>query len=195
VRQVIVNEWMSLDGVVQAPMLTDEDIDGGFGQGGWQTRYFDDMADDWVMEYLEGAGGFLLGRRTYEIMAGYWQNVPEEQQVLAQHLNTRPKYVASTTLTEPLEWQNSTVLQGDVPIAVAALKQQGGEDVHVIGSARLTQTLIEHELVDVFRLMIDPVLVGGGKRLFTDDGVLRTLRLVDHRVTTKGAILATYAST
>lgn len=194
-RQVIVNEWLTLDGVLQAPMLTDEDIDGGFERGGWQTSYFDDMADDWVMEYLEGAGGFLLGRRTYEIMAGYWQNAPDDQQVVAQHLNTRPKYVASTTLTDPLEWQNSKVLRGDIPAAVAALKQQGGGNVHVIGSARLIETLMQHDLVDVFRLMIDPLLVGGGKRLFTDDGVLRRLRLVDHRVTTKGAILATYATT
>lgn len=193
-RQVIVNEWMTLDGVVQAPMLTDEDMDGGFGHGGWHAKYFDDMADDWVMEYLEGAGGFLLGRRTYEIMAGYWQNAPDDQQVVAQHLNTRPKYVASTTLTEPLEWQNTTVLKGDVPAAVAALKQQGGGDVHVIGSSKLTQTLMQHGLVDVLRLMIDPLVVGGGKRLFTDEGVPRTLRLVDQRVTTKGAILATYAT-
>jgi len=195
VRNVVVNEWMTLDGVVQAPMLTDEDRDGGFDNGGWQTGYFDDMADDWVMDYLEGAGGFLLGRRTYEIMSGYWQTAPDEQQEVAQHLNTLPKYVASTTLSEPLEWKNSTVLQGDIPVSVGALKQQAGADLHVIGSAKLVQTLIEHNLVDVFRLMIDPVLVGGGKRPFVDDGVLRTLRLVDHQVTTKGAILATYATT
>jgi dihydrofolate reductase len=146
-----------------------------------------------VVENVTQAGGFLLGRRTYEIFAGYWPNAPEEEQVLAEPLNTLPKYVASTTLTEPLEWQNSTVLQGDVAAAVAALKQDEGADLHVIGSTALVQTLIEHDLVDEFRMMIDPLLVGGGKRLFRDDGALRPLQLVDSAVTSTGAILATYA--
>ncbi|HET6920669.1 MAG TPA: dihydrofolate reductase family protein [Jiangellaceae bacterium] len=108
-------------------------------------------------------------------------------------MNTRPKYVASTTLTEPLEWQNSTVLQGDVAQAVVALKQEDGDDLLVLGSTKLVQTLIEHDLVDEFRVMIDPLVVGGGKRIFRDDGALRPLRLVDSKVTTTGAILATYA--
>jgi dihydrofolate reductase len=101
--------------------------------------------------------------------------------------------VASTTLSEPLEWQNSTLLEGDVAEAVAALKQEDGDDVHVIGSTELVQTLIEHDLVDAFRVMIDPLVLGGGKRIFRDDGVRRDLRLVDSQVTTTGAILATYA--
>jgi dihydrofolate reductase len=105
----------------------------------------------------------------------------------------RPKYVASTTLTGPLAWQNSMVLQGDVAEAVAALKREDGANLHVIGSAKLVRTLIKHDLVDEFRLMIDPIIVGGGKRIFRDDGVIRTLRLVDGRMTTTGAILATYA--
>ena len=125
--------------------------------------------------------------------AAYWPNASEEEQVIAEPLNTLPKYVASTTLTEPLEWQNSTLLQGDVAEAVAALKQEDGGDLHVIGSAQLVQTLIEHDLVDEYRVMIDPVVVGGGKRLFRDDGALRPLRLVESQVTTTGAILATYA--
>jgi dihydrofolate reductase len=112
---------------------------------------------------------------------------------LAAPLNTLPKYVASTTLTEPLSWQNSTVLRGDVAESVAALKQGEGADLHVIGSTALVQTLIEHDLADEFRVMIDPLLVGGGKRIFRDDGALRPLRLVDSAVTTTGAILATYA--
>jgi dihydrofolate reductase len=192
-RKVIVNEWMSLDGVVQAPGAPDEDTTGGFEHGGWHLRYFDDMSQKWVVENLAEAGGFLLGRRTYEILGAYWPTAPQEQQPLAQPLNTKPKYVASTTLSEPLEWQNSTVLQGDVPEAVAALKQEDGKDLHVIGSTRLVQTLIEHDLVDQFRLMIDPVVVGGGKRIFPNDGALRPLRLVESQVTSTGAILATYA--
>jgi dihydrofolate reductase len=113
--------------------------------------------------------------------------------VIAEPLNTKPKHVASRTLNGPLEWQNSTVLQGDLAEAVTALKQEDGADLHVIGSAELTQALIEHDLVDEFRLMICPVLLGGGKRIFRDDGSLRPLRLVDSEVTTTGALLATYA--
>ena len=108
-------------------------------------------------------------------------------------MNTKPKYVASTTLVDPLEWQNSTVLQGDVAEAVARLKREDGADLHVIGSTQLVQTLVEHNLIDELRLMIDPVLLGGGKRVFQDDGALRPLRLVDSQVTSTGAILATYA--
>jgi dihydrofolate reductase len=192
-RKVIVQEWMSLDGVVQAPAAADEDTTGGFEHGGWHLRYFDDISQKWVVENVTEAGGFLLGRRTYEGFASHWPNASEEEQVLAEPLNTRPKYVASTTLTEPLEWQNSTVLQGDVAEAVLALKQEDGDDVLVVGSTQLVQTLIEHDLVDEFRVMIDPLVVGGGKRLFRDDGALRPLRLVDSKVTITGAILATYA--
>ena len=147
----------------------------------------------WVVENVAAAGGFLLRRRTYEVVAAHWPNAPAEEQALAQPLNTRPKYVASTTLTEPLGWQNATVLQGDVAAAVGALKQEDGADLYVIGSTELVQTLIAHDLVDEFRVMIDPVVVGGGKRIFRDDGALRLLRLVDSHVTTTGAILATYA--
>jgi dihydrofolate reductase len=192
-RKVIANEFMSLDGVVQAPGGADEDTSGGFEHGGWHMRYFDELSQKWVLESIVEAGGFLLGRRTYEIFAAYWPKAPEEEQVIAQPLNTKPKHVASTTLKEPLEWQNSTVLQGDISEAMAALKQEDGADVHVIGSAELVRTLIEQGLVDEFRLMIDPLLLGGGKRIFRDDGSLRTLRLVHSEVTTTGAILATYA--
>jgi dihydrofolate reductase len=193
-RKVVVDEWMSLDGVVQAPGNAEEDTTGGFQHGGWHIRYFDEMSQNWVVAQLTAAGGFLLGRRTYEILAGYWPNASEEEQVVAQPLNTKPKYVASTTLNEPLEWENSSVLQGDATAAVQALKQDDGDDLHVIGSTQLVRTLIEHGLVDMFQLMIDPVTLGGGKRIFPDDGSLRSLQLVDSQVTTTGAILATYAT-
>jgi dihydrofolate reductase len=192
-RKVIVNEFMSLDGVVQAPGGADEDTSGGFAHGGWHLRYFDDVSQKWVLDSIVEAGAFLLGRRTYEIFAAYWPNAPEEEQLIAEPLNTKPKYVASTTLSEPLEWQNSTLLQGDVAEAVAALKQEDGADVHVIGSAQLVGTLIERDLVDEYRLMIDPLVLGGGKRIFRDDGTLRPLRLVEGQVTSTGAILATCA--
>jgi dihydrofolate reductase len=192
-RKVIVNEFMSLDGVAQAPGAVDEDTAGGFEHGGWHLRYFDELSQDRVLDSVTNAGGFLLGRRTYEIFAAYWPNAPEEVQALARPLNALPKYVASRTLTDPLEWQNSTVLRGDVAEAVAALKQADGADLHVIGSTDLVRTLIEHDLADELRVMIDPLLLGGGKRFFSDDGARRPLRLVDSAVTTTGAILATYA--
>jgi dihydrofolate reductase len=193
-RKVIANEWMTLDGVVQAPSYADEDTTGGFEHGGWHTRYFDDASMSWVVENVSGAGGFLLGRGTYEMFAAHWPNAPEEQQMLAEPLNTLPKYVASTTLAEPLEWQNSTLLRGDIAHAVTALKAEDGRDLHVIGSPGLVQTLIGDDLVDELRLMIDPLVVGGGKRLFGDEGALRSLRLVDSQVTSTGAIIVTYAA-
>jgi dihydrofolate reductase len=193
-RKVIVNEFMSLDGVAQAPGGAEEDPSGGFEHGGWHMRYMEDeLAQQWTLGSIVEAGAFLLGRRTYEIFASYWPNAPDEEQVVAEPLNSKQKYVASTTLTEPLEWQSSTLLQGDVAEAVAALRQEEGGDVHVIGSTQLVQTLIEHELVDELRLMIDPVAVGGGKRFFPDDGSLRLLRLVDSQIAGTGAILTTFA--
>jgi dihydrofolate reductase len=193
-RKVIVNEFMSLDGVVQAPGAGDEDTSGGFAHGGWHMGYMEDeLARNWVLESIVEAGGFLLGRRTYEIFAAYWPNAPEEEQVIADPLNSKPKHVASTTFAEPLEWQNSTLVEGDVAAAVAALKQADGGDLHVIGSTELVRTLIEHNLADEFRLMIDPVVLGGGKRIFRDDGSRKSLRLIDGQVTSTGAILARYA--
>jgi dihydrofolate reductase len=193
-RKVIVNEFMSLDGVVQAPGEAGEDTSGGFTHGGWHLGYLDQKAAGAALENIEAAGGFLLGRRTYEIFAGHWPTAPEEEQAFAVPLNTKPKYVASRTLTE-LEWENSALLEGDVAEAVAALKREDGGDLHVIGSTELVQTLVEHDLVDEFRLMIDPLVLGGGKRLFRDDGALREMRLVDSEVTSTGAILAAYAPT
>jgi dihydrofolate reductase len=193
-RKLVVNEFMALDGVAQAPGAADEDTSGGFAHGGWHMPYMEDpVAQKWALDSILEAGAFLLGRRTYEIFAAYWPNAPEEEQVIAGPLNSKPKYVASTTLAEPLAWQHSTLLTGDAADAVAALKQEEGGDVHVIGSTELVQTLIAEDLVDELRLMIDPVVLGGGKRIFREDGTLRQLRLVDGQVTSTGAILATYA--
>lgn len=192
-RKVIVDEFMSLDGVVQAPGTADEDPSGGFRHGGWHMQYMDDdTARRRVLTGIVEAGGFLLGRRTYEIFAAYWPNAPEEEQVIAEPLNSKPKWVASRTLREA-GWQNSTILEGDIAGAVAALKAEDGGDIHVIGSAELVRTLLEAGLVDELRLMIDPIVLGGGKRIFTDGGELRSLRLVESEVTSSGAILATYA--
>ena len=193
-RKVVVVEWMTLDGVVQAPGHPDEDRDGGFEHGGWHLRYFDDTSREWVAQGYAEAGGFMFGRRTYQNLAAYWPNASEEEQVIAEPLNTKPKYVASRTLAEPLEWQNSTLLTGDITRAVRALKQEDGRDLHVIGSSEFTQTLIEHDLVDEYRLMIDPLVAGDGKRLFRNGGTLMPLRLVESQATSTGAILARYAA-
>jgi len=192
-RKLIVHTWMTLDGVAQAPGAPEEDTSGGFQHGGWHLPYFDDTSRKWVAASYTAAGGFLFGRRTFQSLAGYWPHASEEEQVIAEPLNTRPKYVASTTLTEPLAWQHSTLLQGEVAEAVASLKQQDGGDLLVVGSTKLVQTLLAHGLVDELQLMLDPLVVGGGKGIFPADGMLRPLRLVDSKVTSTGAILATYA--
>ncbi|MFI6761748.1 dihydrofolate reductase family protein [Micromonospora sp. NPDC050417] len=193
-RKLIADEWMTLDGVVQAPGYDGEDNDGGFRHGGWHMRHIDDMTTSWLTKTTVETNAFLFGRRTYEIFASFWPTAPDELATLAEVLNNRPKYVASTTLTEPLAWQNSTVLHGDVAKAVASLKQEEGGDLHVVGSSRLTRTLIEHNLVDELRILIEPVLVGGGKGIFPDDGILRQLRLTGSQVTTTGVIIATYST-
>ena len=192
-RKLKVQEFLALDGTAQAPGGPDEDTSGGFQHGGWQGTYLEDTGMSWVREGIHDAAAYLLGRRTYEIFAGYWPTNPEAPPDIAEPLNTKPKHVASTTLTDPLEWQNSSVLEGDVRSAVAALKEEDGGDLLVMGSLKLVQSLMQHGLVDEFRLATDPVLVGGGKRLFPDDGALRPLRLVDHHVTSTGATIATYA--
>jgi dihydrofolate reductase len=192
-RRVIVQAWTTVDGVAQAPGDPQEDTSGGFRHGGWSLPYFEEAAMKWVVDNLTAAGGLLLGRNTWEAFAGHWPNAPEEEQVLAEPMNMLPKYVATTTLSEPLTWQNSTVLRGDVAEAVAALKREDGGDLLVIGSIGLVHTLVAHGLVDEFRVMVDPLLVGGGKRLFPDDGERRPLRLVASQATGAGAIIATWA--
>lgn len=189
-RKVIVNEFLALDGTAQAPGGPDEDTTGGFAHGGWHWPY---GSEDGVGKVIGGAGGFILGRRTYELFAGYWPTAAGPPSELTEWMNTKPKYVASTTLSSPLEWENSTLLEGPLPDAIAALKEQDGGNLVVIGSTVLVHSLLAYGLVDELRLMIDPVLVGGGKRLFPDDGELRPLRLVDHEVTATGTIIATYA--
>jgi dihydrofolate reductase len=193
-RKLVVNEFMSLDGVVQAPGGADEDTSGGFAHGGWHMRYMESVAQQSALRAIVEAGGFVLGRRTYEIFAAYWPNASAEEQVIAEPLNTKPKYVASTTLRDPLEWENSSVLKGDVAEAVRALKEEDGADLHVIGSTELVKTLTEHRLVDEYRLMIDPIVLGGGKRMFRDDATLRELKLVHGEVTSSGVFLVTYAA-
>ena len=191
-RKVIVCEWMSLDGVVQAPVYTDEDPSGGFKHGGWHLRYFEERSMKWIVETVSQAGGFLFGRRTYDVFAQHWPNASPEEQAFAQPLNTRPKYVASTTLREPLAWQNSTLLGSPIAESVAKLRGEDGGDLLVIGSSELAAALLAHDLVDELRLMIDPVLLGRGKRIFPDDDAMRAFELSSSKTTSTGAMLVTY---
>jgi dihydrofolate reductase len=190
-RKLIVNEFLSLDGVMQAPGAPDEDRSGGFEHGGWQMQYFDDDFAKVAFEGMKETDGYLFGRRTYQIMAAYWPNQSDDMPFAAS-LNGLPKYVASTSLSEPLEWQNSTLLQGDVAKAVAELKEQPGKNLVVLGSGELVQTLMENDLVDEYGLMINPIVLGSGKRLFREGSAKRPLRLVRSMTTSAGVLVATY---
>jgi dihydrofolate reductase len=188
---LIVSEFLSLDGVMQAPGATEEDRSGGFEHGGWQMPYFDEAAGNAISEGMAIAGGFLLGRRTYELFAGFWPSQPDDDPIAAT-LNSLPKYVASTTLQEPLEWRNATLLKGDVAEAVATLKRQPGKDLHVIGSGELAQMLMRRDLIDEYRLMLHPLILGNGKRLFRDGNPRTALRLVDSTTSSTGVLILTY---
>ena len=190
-RKLIVNEFLSLDGVMQAPGDPDEDRSGGFAHGGWQMPYFDEDFAKVAFERMAETDAYLFGRRTYEIMAAYWPTQPDDAPFAAS-LNGLPKYVASTTLSEPLEWQNSTLLQDNAAKAVAVLKEQPGKNIVVLGSGELVQTLMENDLVDEYGLMINPILLGSGKRLFQEGSPKRPLRLVRSMTTSTGVIVANY---
>jgi dihydrofolate reductase len=190
--RIVFAEFLSLDGVMQAPGGPDEDRTGGFEHGGWQMPYFDDMAGKAIGEGMAQMGGFLLGRRTYEIFAAYWPNAPETEEPGRSILNKLPKYVASRTLDEPLGWQNSTLLRGDVAEEVAKLKQREGKDIQVWGSGELAQTLMQHGLVDEYLLMINPIVLGSGRRLFLEGLPKTPLELVDSQTTGTGVLILTY---
>jgi dihydrofolate reductase len=188
--QVIVNEFLTLDGVMQAPGGPDEDPSGGFAQGGWQFRYEDDGSGEFVDASFRRAGALLLGRNTYDIFASYWPTATDVS--IADTMNGLPKYVASHTLTEPLSWQNSVLLKGDAAEAVARLKESEEKDLLVFGSGDFVQTLIRSRLVDEFRLAVYPLVIGTGKRLFRNESVQSNYRLVDSEASPAGILLLTY---
>ncbi len=187
--KVVVTNHLTLDGVMQAPGRPDEDLRGGFGHGGWALPYNDEVMGRVMGEGMAQGGPLLLGRRTYEAFYGFWPN--QKNNPFTEVLNNTQKYVASTTLTEPLPWSNSTLLKGDVAEAVAKLKEQPGKDIGVLGSGELVQSLMRHNLVDKYVLLIHPLVLGSGRRLFPD-GASAALRLVDSVTTTTGVVIATY---
>lgn len=188
---ILVFNHVTLDGVMQAPGREDEDRRGGFDHGGWARAN-----NDAIMAAASGSGfahtsGLLLGRWTYESFFAFWPHQPQPNPFTAV-LDNAPKFVVSRTLTEPLPWKNSTLLRGEAAETVKALKKDPGKNLVVLGSGALTRTLLAHDLVDELLLFIHPVLLGKGRRLFGDDGAVRTLELVESKPTRTGVIIATY---
>ena len=189
--RLTLHTFLTLDGVMQAPGGPDEDPDGQFEHGGWSFPYGDEDFGVAMTGWFEHADAFLLGRRTYQIFAGHWPRVSDPGDPIAAKLNTLPKYVASTTL-DTAGWRNSSLLGGDVAAEVAKLKERPGRELQVHGSGQLAQTLIDHDLVDEYRLLYFPVHLGSGKKLFRDGARAAALRLSSATTTSTGVIIATY---
>ncbi|MGW5670840.1 dihydrofolate reductase family protein [Micromonospora sp. NPDC003776] len=189
-RRIIVTNNLSVDGVMQAPGRPDEDTRDGFTRGGWALPYQDPVLGRKMGEGMASTGALLLGRRTYEDFAGYWPR--RTGNPFTPVLDALPKYVASTTLTEPLPWVNSHLLKGDVVEAVTELKAQPGPDIAVLGSGELVRSLRRHRLVDAYVLLIHPLVLGAGRRLFADGDAPGELRLVESVTTTTGVVIGTY---
>jgi len=185
--KVVVLTNLTLDGVMQGPAGPDEDRRGGFEHGGWAAPY---AAMEATGNNFASAGALLFGRRTYENFYAVWPK--QTNSPYTEFLNTIPKYVASTTLKEPLPWSNSTLLKGDAAQAVSQLKQQPGKDLLIMGSGELIQSLMRANLIDDYVLLIHPLVLGSGRRLFPDGGAAATLRLVATSTTDKGVVIATY---
>jgi dihydrofolate reductase len=183
-------ENVTLDGVMQAPAYADEDRRGGFEHGGWATPYADEAAMRQAASGMAETGAVLLGRVTYEDFASVWPNQPDNP--FGAFLNNTPKYVASKTLKEPLSWQNSTLIEGDVPDAVAKLRDETDKNILVLGSGELLRSLLKRDLVDEITLQIHPLVLGDGIRLFDGDGTLAKFQLADSSTTSTGVVVATY---
>jgi dihydrofolate reductase len=186
-----MHTFLTLDGVMQSPGGRDEDPDGPFEYGGWVFAYGDEEVGTTIAGWFEKAEAFLLGRKTYQIFSAYWPNVTDPDNPIATKLNALPKHVASTTL-ESVEWANSSLLGTDVAAEVARLKEQPGGELQVHGSGDLARTLIDHDLVDEYRLLHFPLHLGTGKRLFQDGVRAGALRLVRSATTSAGVMIATY---
>ena len=189
--RLTVMSHLTLDGVMQSNGKPEPQLHDGFEQGGWQVPYLDEDFARLVADWIAAADGFLFGRGTYELFAGHWPLVTDPSDAIATRLNSAPKYVVSTTL-ERAEWNNSTLVHGDVVKEVTRLKQQPGNELQVHGSATLIRTLMQHNLIDAYRLFIHPVVLGNGKRLFTIGTTPTALKLVDTKTTSRGVVVHVY---
>lgn len=185
---------VTVDGVMQGLGSSEDDRRGGFQRGGWQGPLWDDEAGTVLNQVYQRAGAFLFGRRTFEAFASYWGAMGDTDNAIASALNTRPKYVASTTITEP-GWADTTVLSGDLVAAVSELKAKPGAELQVHGSGALVRWLLDNELVDDIMLFICPVILGQGTRLFPDNGPDTALDLVKSQSTSKGITIQVYRPT
>ena len=188
-RKLIVSTFLTLDGVMQAPGGPGEDDSDGFTHGGWSVNYWDDMMGQVMGDFMSTPFDLVLGRRTYDIFAAYWPHTPEEAG--AKPLNDATKYVASRS-RPTLEWERSVLIDGDAAEGVAGLKKEDGPELQVHGSGNLIQTLMRHSLVDQYRLWVFPLVIGSGKRLFSDGTIPSGLKLVDSKVSTTGVVIGTY---
>jgi dihydrofolate reductase len=188
-RRLIVSTFLTLDGVMQAPGGPGEDDSGGFAHGGWSVNYWDELMGQVMDEATSTPFAMVLGRKTYDIMAAYWPHAPEDTG--AKVFNEATKYVASRG-RPTLEWSNSVLIEGDAAEGIAALKKEDGPELQVHGSSNLIQTFLRHNLVDQYRLWVFPLVIGSGKRLFSEGTIPSGLKLVDNKVSTTGVVIGTY---
>jgi dihydrofolate reductase len=188
-RELIVSTFLTLDGVMQAPGGPEEDDSGGFAYGGWSVHYWDELMGQVMTEAMSTPFDLVLGRRTYDIFAAYWPHAPEEAG--AKPLNEATKYLVSRS-RPTLEWSPSVLIEGDAAESIAELKKGDGPELQVHGSGSLIQTLMRHNLIDHYRLWVFPLVIGSGKRLFSDGTIPSGLKLLDSKVSTTGVVIGTY---
>ena len=188
-RKLIVSTFLTLDGVMQAPGGPGEDDIGGFAHGGWSVNYWDEQMGQVMGDAMSTPFDLVLGRKTYDIFAAYWPHATDVAG--AKSLNDATKYVVSRGHPK-LEWERSVLIEGDAAEGIAAIKQEGGPELQVHGSGNLIQTLLRHNLVDEYRLWIFPLVIGSGKRLFSEGTIPAALKLVDSKVSTTGVVIGTY---
>src|SRR3990172_2928333 len=188
-RKLIVNTFITLDGVMQAPGGPEEDPTGGFKYGGWSVNYWDDTMGKIMGDFMAKPFELLLGRKTYKIFAAHWPYAKDDPG--ADFLNSAKKHVVSRTL-DKVDWNNSTLIKNDVVHAIEKLKEQSGPELQVHGRGNLIQTLLKHNLIDEFHLWVFPVVIGTGKKLFSDGTIPSNLKLIDSKTASTGVIIATY---
>jgi len=192
-RKIVLNTFVTLDGVMQSPGGPEEDPTGGFTYGGWSFNYWDEMMGKVMSEVMGKSFDLLLGRKTYEIFAAYWPNVKTgPDKLTAEALNHARKYVVSRTLAKA-DWENSTIIKGNVVNAIRDLKKQDGPELQVHGSSNLIQTLLKSDLIDEFRIWTFPLTLGAGKRLFGEGSIPAWLKLLDSKTSSTGVTIAVYA--